>query len=76
MYNFSSFKRQHTFQYRLEESQRIKSKHRDRIPIICEKSTAQHSLPNIDKHKYLVPHDLTAGQFIAIIRKRMNLTSN
>ena len=54
MYNFSSFKRQHTFQYRLEESQRIKSKHRDRIPIICEKSTAQHSLPNIDKHKILV----------------------
>ena len=76
MYDFSSFKRQHDFQYRLKESQRIKSKYRDRIPIICEKATAQHSLPNIDKHKYLVPHELTAGQFIAIIRQRMNLTAN
>ena len=30
-------------------------------------------MTEIDKHKYLVPTDLTCGQFIYIIRKRLNL---
>jgi GABA(A) receptor-associated protein len=27
--------------------------------------------PDIDKHKYLVPNDLTIGQFIYVIRKKV-----
>ena len=30
----------------------------------------------VDKHKYLVPSDLTAGQLIYVIRKRLNLKEN
>ena len=30
-------------------------------------------MKDIDKKKYLVPKDLTAGQFVYVIRKRLNL---
>ncbi len=31
-------------------------------------------IPTIDKEKYLVPNDLTVGQFIYVIRKRIKLS--
>ena len=31
-------------------------------------------IDNIDKHKYLVPNDISVGQFVYIIRKRVKLT--
>ena len=40
--------------------------------MIAEKS-ASSSIPDIDKKKYLVPADLTMGQFVYVIRKRIKL---
>tara|TARA_B110001454_G_C12721664_1_gene434971 strand:- start:4382 stop:4831 length:450 start_codon:yes stop_codon:yes gene_type:complete len=58
---------------RKSESLRIKNKYPTRIPIICEKNI--HSdVPDLDKNKYLVPPDLTVGQFLYVIRKRIKLT--
>nr|VDC99698.1 unnamed protein product [Brassica oleracea] len=37
--------------------------------LIMEKS-GQRDLPDIDKKKYLVPADLTAGQFVYVVRKK------
>ena len=71
----SSFKKKYAFQDRCEESYKVLNKYIDRIPIICEKSSTQTQLPDIDKHKYLVHKDLTLGQFMYVIRKRMNLKS-
>ena len=65
------FKSAHSFDTRIEESQRIITKYPDRLPIICEPLRA--SSPAIDKNKYLVPRDLTIGQFIYVIRKRIKL---
>jgi GABA(A) receptor-associated protein len=31
-------------------------------------------IPTIDKKKYLVPSDMTVGQFIYVIRKRIKLS--
>jgi GABA(A) receptor-associated protein len=31
--------------------------------------------PEIDKKKYLVPTDLTVGQFVYVIRKRIDLNA-
>jgi GABA(A) receptor-associated protein len=70
-----SFKRDHSFNLRRSESSRILEKYPDRIPVICEKSDVQSTLPDIDKKKYLVPRDLTMGQFIYVIRKRIKLSS-
>lgn len=45
----------------------------DRIPVIVEKAD-KSDIPDIDKKKYLVPTDLTVGQFVHVIRKRIKLT--
>ena len=67
------FKETHTFDERRKEATRIREKYSDRIPVICEKSRVDTIIPKIDKIKYLVPCDLTIGQFIYVIRKRVNL---
>merc|ERR1712070_529795 len=72
MSNKSDFKSQHSFEKRKAEAQRIRAKYPDRIPVICEKS-ANSDIPDIDKRKYLVPADLTVGQFVYVIRKRIKL---
>lgn len=71
-----NFKYEVSFQDRLAESTRILAKYPDRKPIICEKASNQIDLPSIDKKKYLVPNDLTIGQFLYVIRKRMRLNPN
>ena len=66
-----AYKKQHSFLCRSEESKRILDKFPDRLPIIIEKGKNEKNLPNIDKTKYLVPYDLTIGQFIYIVRQRI-----
>ena len=66
------FKQEFSKRKRLDESQRIKSKYPDRVPIICEKS-GKCTLPDLDKHKYLVPADMQLSQMQIVIRKRMKL---
>lgn len=43
------------------------------VPIIVERSSARSGVPTIDKNKFLVPGDLTVGQFMHVLRKRMTL---
>ena len=70
----SYFKQRHSFENRYKEALTAREKYPDRIPIICEKSiVGNNNAPNIDKIKYLVPLELTIGQFIYVIRKRMGL---
>lgn len=68
----NKFKESHTFEKRKEESKKMREKYPDRVPVIVEKSLGS-DLPNIDKTKYLVPVDLTIGQFVYVIRKRIKL---
>ncbi|KAI9189488.1 ubiquitin-like protein atg8 [Blastocladiella emersonii ATCC 22665] len=69
----SQFKDEHTFDKRKQEADRIRLKYPDRIPVICEKSE-KSDIATIDKKKYLVPADLTVGQFVYVIRKRIKLS--
>ena len=50
----------------------IKYKYPDRVPVIVKKADKSR-LPDIDRKKYLVPKDVTVGQFISIIRNRIKL---
>lgn len=65
------FKEKCTFEERLAESSRIKQKYPDRIPIIVEKAKSCNNIDDITKHKYLVPKNLTMGQLIYVIRKKI-----
>jgi GABA(A) receptor-associated protein len=44
-----------------------------RNQVICEK-VEKSDIATIDKKKYLVPADLTVGQFVYVIRKRIKLS--
>jgi GABA(A) receptor-associated protein len=67
----NNFKEEFTFNQRLHEAVRIRERYPKRIPCIVE---SKSSNLNLDKKKYLVPVDLTIGQFVYIIRKRINLS--
>jgi GABA(A) receptor-associated protein len=68
------FKNQYLFDIRLAEANTVLRKYPDRVPVICERQkNAPNDCPQIDKRKYLVPNDLSLGQFIYIIRKRLKL---
>lgn len=70
------FQKKFTFEERVKESDKIRTKYPDRIPIILERSSnCISSVPDIDKHKFLVPRDITVGQFLFVIRKRIKLNS-
>ena len=66
------FQKTHPFERRKNESSRIRKKYPDKIPVIVENSP-RSDVPLIDKSKYLVPADLTVGQFVYVIRKRIVL---
>mmetsp|Transcript_14337 Transcript_14337/g.26055 ORF Transcript_14337/g.26055 Transcript_14337/m.26055 type:complete len:109 (-) Transcript_14337:421-747(-) len=66
------FKEEHQLEKRKSEAERIRAKYPDRVPVICEKAD-RSDIPDIDKKKYLVPADLTVGQFHYVIRKRIKL---
>lgn len=68
-----TFKTKYSLKKRLEESNKIIEKYEDKIPVIVEKHK-HATLNEIDKHKYLVPSQMTVAQFIYVIRKRIQLT--
>jgi len=68
------YKENNDFDKRFKESENIKKKYPNRIPVIVEKFNKCKNIEEIDKNKYLVPDDLTLGQFIFVIRKRLKLS--
>lgn len=63
------FKDKYTFKQRQDEATQILSKYPDKIPIICE----TYNIDNKYKKKYLVPCELTIGQFMYVLRKKMSI---
>jgi len=59
---------------RASEAARIRGKYGDRVPVIVERAE-KSDIPTLDKKKYLVPADLTVGQFVYVIRKRIKLNA-
>ncbi|CAL9125174.1 unnamed protein product, partial [Musa textilis] len=72
--NQSNFKRQHEFEDRKTESQWIKAAHPGKFPVIVEKADT-NDVPDIDKKKYLVPGEMTFGQFVRNISQRINMVA-
>ena len=69
----SKFKETHAFEKRKSEAAKICVKYVDRIPIIVEVNKQNAKELNLKKSKYLVPYDLTVGQFMYVIRKRITI---
>ncbi|CAN6572568.1 unnamed protein product [Malus baccata var. baccata] len=67
-----TFKDEFTFDQRIEESRDMVTKYPDRVPVIVEKY-ARSNLPQMEKKKYLVPRDMSVGQFIYVLSSRLHL---
>ncbi|XP_058794760.1 gamma-aminobutyric acid receptor-associated protein-like [Phymastichus coffea] len=66
------YKEERPFEKRKAEGEKIRRKYPDRVPVIVAKAPKAKIL-DLDKQKYLVPTDLTVGQFYFLIRKRIHL---
>ena len=66
----TEFRRQKV-EERIKISEKIMSKYQERVPIIvdCKKEI------DLDKNKYIVPKDLTVGQFMYILKKRIKINN-
>ncbi|KAE8077120.1 hypothetical protein FH972_015718 [Carpinus fangiana] len=73
MGKIQSFKKQYSFEERLEDAKNIIMKYPDRVPVIIERYS-RTDLPEMEKKKYLVPRDMSIGQFIHILSSRLHLT--
>lgn len=71
----SDFKQQKTLEERKKEAENMRRKYPDRICMLLSKNH-RCQLPDIEKNKFLVPHDLTVGQMLHVIRKRIKITAS
>ena len=71
----NQFKEKYSFEKRKNESDKVSQKYKDRSPIIVQRHHSS-DLPNVDKCKYLVPKDMTMGQFLFVIRKRIKIEAS
>lgn len=55
----------------MTEYNNIRQKYPDRIPVLVDRARKED--PKLDKNKYLCPTDLTLGQFVNVIRKRLKV---
>lgn len=55
--------------------ERLLSKYPDKVPIILERGDDKNTIPDVPNKKFLVPRDITVGQFIHTIRRRIQLDS-
>lgn len=67
----SRFRAAHSQEMRRAESARLAKHYPERIAVIAEPIAGSNL--ELDKHKYLVPGSLTAGQLMYVFRKRMQL---
>jgi GABA(A) receptor-associated protein len=64
-----SWKEQSAFKDRIQHSSRILFHNPERRPILVFRAPDETLLPALEKYKYLVPVDITVGQFIWSLKK-------
>ncbi|KAK4782780.1 hypothetical protein SAY86_007154 [Trapa natans] len=69
--NIKPFKEEFPFDKRFEESKSMIAKYPDRVPVIIERYT-RTDLPQMEKKKFLVPREMSVGQFIHLLSSRLH----
>ena len=69
------FKKEKLVEERTRECNRVRTKYPDLIPVICERHGGS-TMPQSIRRKYLVPRDITLGQFQFVIRKRIQMCAD
>ena len=68
------YKEEHSFEKRKAFAETALQRNPGRIPVIVEKAP-KANIPDLDKKKYLIPRDMTVGQFYFVIRSRLTMKS-
>jgi GABA(A) receptor-associated protein len=55
------------------EADKLKERYPDKIPIFVSKAPNAKDIPDLPKHKFLAPSNLSTGQFIYILRRQIKL---
>ena len=50
-------------------------KHPDKVPVYIKVAGGEQDVPDLDRHYYLIERDMTIGQVVYIIRKRIKISS-
>jgi len=59
----------------MSEIELIINKYPDRVPVYVRKApSARDNIYDLEKHKYLIPSDMTMGNFLCVIRKHVKLS--
>ena len=66
------YQQSHSLDSRRTESERIRKKYPDRIPVIMEKCRSS-TMNTLQQSKFLVPDSITVSQLIYVIRKKVKL---
>ncbi|XP_006781386.1 microtubule-associated proteins 1A/1B light chain 3C [Neolamprologus brichardi] len=69
------FKQRKCLATRKNEVCSIRSKFPNKLPVIVERYIRERTLPLLDKTKFLVPYELTLGQFLCLLRNKIALDS-
>ena len=67
------FRERFSYEQRIAESYRILQKYPARIPIVIERDARSTDLPVDTKIKFLVPNQMTLGEFMCVFRRRIQL---
>ncbi|XP_042562579.1 microtubule-associated proteins 1A/1B light chain 3C [Clupea harengus] len=70
------FKQRKCLASRKDEGFSIRSKFPNKLPVIVERYIREKHLPLMDKSKFLVPFEFTIGQFISLLRSKIDLDSS
>ncbi|KAL6480474.1 hypothetical protein AOLI_G00059250 [Acnodon oligacanthus] len=70
------FKQRKCLATRKDEVCTIRSKFPNKLPVIVERYIREKQLPLLDKTKFLVPHELTMGQFLCLLRSKIALEAS
>ncbi|KAL7676463.1 hypothetical protein ACOME3_002715 [Neoechinorhynchus agilis] len=62
----------YSLEHRIDESRKMVKRFPERVPIVVQRVPGS-TIPELDKHKFLVPHDVSVTQFIWVIRRRINV---
>ena len=77
MYYHEQYRYKYSFEHIKNETDSIKRKHSNRVPILISISQVDTKLYNdVKHHKYMIPKDMTFTEFIQIVRHRINLDKN
>ncbi|XP_071753853.1 microtubule-associated protein 1 light chain 3 gamma [Centroberyx gerrardi] len=70
------FKQRKCLETRKDEVCSIRSKFPNKLPVIVERYIREKTLPLLDKTKFLVPFEFTLGQFLCLLRNKIDLESS